>query len=114
DDEKEYYEILFYNDIENKYTSYFDKNKKELIPAKKDRNEKKNNKFLYNYYNVLQTLFKELANSIYGQFWSKTSFFRNYMISSAITAFGRNYLVKVLDFAKSRFVKDINESEFIW
>ncbi|CAG8839974.1 34315_t:CDS:2, partial [Gigaspora margarita] len=110
---REYHEVSFYDDLENKYTLYFDKNKKGLIlvvlsslvaqrkQAKRDRDYNKNNEFLYNYHNVLQTLFKELANSIYGQFWSKPSFFRNYMISSSVTAFGRDYLVKVSDFAEN-------------
>ncbi|CAG8700267.1 26092_t:CDS:2 [Gigaspora margarita] len=51
---------------------------------------------------------KKRSNSIYGQFWSKPSFFRNYMISSSVTAFGRDYLVKVSDFAESRLLKRDN------
>ncbi|CAG8778548.1 32162_t:CDS:10, partial [Gigaspora margarita] len=99
---RKYHEVSFYDDLGNKYTSYFDKNKKGLIPvvlsllvaqrkqAKRDRDYNKNNEFF------------------------KPSFFRNYMISSSVIAFGRDYLVKVSDFIKSRFVKKIEEPEFIW
>ncbi|CAG8852547.1 33494_t:CDS:2, partial [Gigaspora margarita] len=56
----------------------------------------------------------ELTNSIYGQFWSKPSLFRNYMISLSVTAFGRDYLVKVSDFAESSVEDYYKEKYGTW
>ncbi|CAG8775201.1 3853_t:CDS:1, partial [Dentiscutata heterogama] len=82
--------------------------------AKADKEINKNDDFKYNYYEALQIALKKFANSIYGQFGNNQSILNNYMISASVTAFGREYLVKVSDFAESQIDKELNISEFIW
>ncbi|WP_291492625.1 DNA-directed DNA polymerase [Desulfurella sp.] len=59
------------------------------------------NDIKFRYYNVLQSLVKQVANSLYGATGYKNFFLYNPLISKSITYIGRNLLLYVKNFVES-------------